>query len=107
MEATSAWVSVTLTWVAVVNEVVRDDPLTSITVEGSNPVPVTATTADDIPAASLFGLMLVIVGTGLSISRLTGVPELLTVPFITITPSRAPFVIWLAGTVAVSCVELT
>lgn len=83
--ARSAAVRVTPTWVALVNVVVRDVLPTLITVAGSNPVPVTTTTADDIPAVSPVGEIDVIVGTGLSTSRLTAVPALLTVPFTTVT----------------------
>lgn len=105
--ARSADVSVTPTWVALVNAVVRDVPPILITVEGLNPVSVTTTTADDVPAVSPVGEIDVIVGAGLSTSRLTGVPELLTVPFAMVTAISASLVIWLAGMLAVSCYALT
>jgi len=90
-----------------VNRVGRDVPFTLITVEGTNPVPVTTTSADAVPAGSLAGEIDVIVGAGLSTSRWTVVPELPVVPFTTVTASSAPLLIWLAGTVAVSWVALT
>lgn len=82
-------------------------PFTSITVDGTNCVPFTVTTAEAVPVISLLGEMDVSVGRGLSTSKLMEVPELLTVPFTTLTVRAPPFAIWLAGTVAVSCVPLT
>ena len=90
------------------NVVVRGAPFTLITVVGTKPVPVTVMTADATPVSSLVGDTDVIVGAGLSTSRLIAVPEpLFADPFDTTTCICAPLVSWLAGTVTVSCVLLT
>jgi hypothetical protein len=91
-----------------VKVVVRDAPFTSITVAGTNPVPVTVTTGEAAPVDSLVGDMDVTVGAGLSTSNLIGVPvPLLKDPFKTVTGKSAPLASWAAGTVAVSWVALT
>jgi hypothetical protein len=66
-------------------------------------------TVDGAPVSPLVGDMDVIVGAGLSTSRLIAVPvpePLLDDPFITTTCISAPLANWPAGTVAVSCVAL-
>jgi hypothetical protein len=65
-------------------------------------------TVDGAPVSPLVGDMDVIVGAGLSTSRLITVPKpLLDDPFITTTCISAPLANWPAGTVAVSCVLFT
>ena len=71
----SAAVSATLTWVELMNVVVRAEPLTWMTVVGTNPVPVTVSTVEVTPITSLVGETDAIVGAGLSTSRLMGVSE--------------------------------
>jgi hypothetical protein len=105
---TSAAVRDALTCVELVKVVVRDAPFTSITVVGTNPVPVTVTTAETAPVDSLVGYIDVTVGAGLSTSNLIGVAvPLLDDPFKTTTDKSAPLANWAAGTVAVSWVALT
>jgi hypothetical protein len=97
--------SAALTSVVLMYVVARAEPLTSITVDGTKPVPVKEITADAVPVNSVVVDSDVIVGAGLSTSRSTGVLTLL--PFETSTASSAPFVSWVAGTVAVRLVALT
>lgn len=99
--------SATLTSVGLINVVARAEPFTLITVDGTNPVPLTVITADAVPVSSVVVDKDAIVGAGLSTSRLTAVALLLPPPFQTTTGSCAPFVNCEAGTVAVSCVALT
>jgi hypothetical protein len=88
--------------------VVREAPFTLMTVVGTNPVPVTMMFGEVAPVCSLVGDTEVIVGGGLSTSRLIGAPDpMLNDPFSTTTDSSAPLTSWLAGTVAVNCVLLT
>jgi hypothetical protein len=73
--------------------VVLAEPLTLITVDGTKPVPVMVTMADAVPSKALVGVNDVIVGAGLSTSRLIVVPELLlNDPFATTTDISAPLV---------------
>ena len=69
---TSAAVSVRLTWLPLRNVVVRAVPLTSMTVVGTNPVPVTVSNVDVEPIVLLAGESDAMVGAGLSTSRLVG-----------------------------------
>lgn len=88
--------------------VVREAPFALMTVVGTNPVPATVMFGGIVPVGSLVGDTEVIVGAGLSTSRLIGAPDpLLNDPFSTTTDSSAPLTSWLAGTVAVNCVLLT
>ena len=84
------------------------EPFTLITVDGTKPVPVTVTTADAVPSRAVVGVNDVIVGTGLSTSRLVVAPApLLNAPLDTTTGISAPLASWVAGTVTVNCVALT
>jgi hypothetical protein len=106
--ATSAVVNAPLTWVALMNEVGRGLPFTSITVVGTNPVPVTVTVGEAVPVSSVAGETDARVGAGLSISRSIGDPgEVVREPFATTTANSAPLASWLAGTTAVSSVLST
>lgn len=84
------------------------EPFTLITVVGTKPVPVTVTMADAVSARAVVGDNDVIVGAGLSTSRLAAVPDpLLNAPLNTTTGISAPLTSWVAGTVVVNCVALT
>ena len=88
---TSAAVSETLICVELVTVVARAAPFTLMTVAGTNPVPVTVITGEVAPVAMLVGDMSVIVGAGLSTSRLIGVLDpLLSDPFNTTTGNSPP-----------------
>src|SRR6202044_2429725 len=67
---TSAAVSVRLTWLPLMNVVVRAVPLTSMTVVGTNRVPVTVSNVEVEPIVSLAGENDAMVGAGLSTSSL-------------------------------------
>ena len=106
--ATSASDNVTLTCLLVTYAVVRELPLTLITVVGTNPVPTTEITGEVAPAAKADGETPDIAGAGLSISRFTGAPEpLLIDPLSAITASWPPLVSCVADTVASTFVALT
>lgn len=85
--------------------VVRAEPFTLITVDGTNPVPVKVMTADGVPASSVAEETEARAGAGLSTSSLT--EPLTLLPFETTTESSAPFVSCAAGSAAVSCDALT
>lgn len=103
---TSTAMSVTLTSVALEKLVVRALPLMLMTVLGMNPVPVTASARDAAPSVSADGDRDVIAGTGLVTSRLIAEP-LDWDPFTATTLNSAPPAICAAGTLEVTCVELT
>jgi hypothetical protein len=91
LTATSTVVRATVTFVELTKVVGRVFPFNSITVAGSNPVPVTVITGELVPVASIAGEIEESVGEGLLTVSSTAVPDpLLTVPFMTITGSCAP-----------------
>ena len=98
--------SAALTWVELMKVVVRAEPFTSMTVEGSNPAPKKVMTADAEPASAVLTDIKEMTGVGLSTSR-SIVVLLPVVPFDITTGSWAPFVSYVAGTVAVSWLALT
>jgi hypothetical protein len=105
---TSAVMRATLAFVELTKVVGRAFPFNSITVAGSNPVPVNVITGEIVPVVSIAGEIEEIVGDGLLTVSSTAVPDpLLTVPFMIVTGSCAPRASWVAGTRAVSAVALT
>lgn len=101
--ARSAAVSVTFTCVALTKSVVRALPFTSITVVGTKPVPLTATSEEVDVVVSTFGASWEIVGAGLFTCRVTAAPEpLLALPFSASTESWSPLASCDADTAAVT-----
>ena len=106
--AKSAAVRFAFTWLPLTNTVVRALPFTSITVVGTNPVPVTAIVGFAAVVVTVAGDTCVIVGAGLVTCRATVVPDpLLSVPLRAITESWPPLASCDAETVAVTSVALT
>ena len=106
--AKSAAVRTALTCVELTYTVARLVPAACITVAGTKPVPVMEMVCWDAPATAVKGTNCVMVGWGLSISRLiTALEALLALPLSAMTGSRAPWTSWLAATEAVTWVELT
>jgi hypothetical protein len=106
--ATSAAFRVTVTCVALPNDVGRAFPFTFTTVPVTNPVPVTPIEGEAAPSGTVDGLTDEMTGAGFITCRFTIEPDpLLTEPFITVTVSCSPVVSWLPGMIVVSSVPFT
>lgn len=105
--AKSAAVRMAFTCVLLTYAVLRELPFTWIVDVGTKPVPTTEIVVEGAPEKNEDGVSEVIAGEGLSISKLTAAPlALVLFPFNTTIGRLPPDSNWLAGTDAVSCVEL-